>query len=57
MPDIFSFREALDQANNKKHLLLGNGFSIALKPDIFTYGSLYEHADFSDITYAHYCPV
>jgi hypothetical protein len=30
-----------------KHLLLGNGFSIALKPDIFTYGSLYENADFS----------
>lgn len=32
---------------NKRHLLLGNGFSIALKPDIFTYGSLYENADFS----------
>ena len=31
----------------KKHLLLGNGFSIALKPDIFSYGSLYENADFS----------
>ena len=28
-------------------MLLGNGFSIALKPDIFTYGSLYENADFS----------
>ena len=32
-----------------KHLLLGNGFSIALKPDIFTYGSLYENADFSEM--------
>jgi len=31
----------------KQHLLLGNGFSIALKPDIFSYGSLYENADFS----------
>jgi hypothetical protein len=31
----------------KRHLLLGNGFSIALKPDIFSYGSLYENADFS----------
>lgn len=30
-----------------KHLLLGNGFSIALRPDIFTYGSLYDNADFS----------
>ena len=28
-------------------LLLGNGFSIALKPGIFSYGSLYENADFS----------
>ena len=31
----------------KQHLLLGNGFSIALRPDIFSYGSLYENADFS----------
>jgi hypothetical protein len=37
---------SLDHAK-KRHLLLGNGFSIALKPDIFTYGSLYENADFS----------
>jgi hypothetical protein len=34
-------------AAKKKHLLLGNGFSISLKPDIFSYGSLYENADFS----------
>ena len=47
-----TFQQALAQADDKKHLLLGNGFSIALKPDIFTYGSLYEHADFSDIPYA-----
>jgi len=31
-----------------KYLLLGNGFSIALRPDIFTYGSLYENADFAN---------
>jgi hypothetical protein len=29
------------------HLLLGNGFSIALRRDIFSYGSLFENADFS----------
>lgn len=29
------------------HLLLGNGFSIALKPDIFSYSSLFDKADFS----------
>ena len=28
----------------KRHLLLGNGFSIACKPDIFSYGSLFEEA-------------
>jgi hypothetical protein len=32
---------------SKRHLLLGNGFSIALKPDIFSYGTLYENTDFS----------
>lgn len=29
----------------KKQLLLGNEFSIAVKPDKFTYGSLYENAN------------
>lgn len=28
----------------RKHLLLGNGFSIACKPDIFAYGSLFDEA-------------
>ena len=31
----------------KRHLLLGNGFSIACRQDIFTYGSLFDQADFS----------
>ena len=50
MVDVISFGEALYRANTskRKHLILGNGFSIALRPDIFTYGSLYENADFSD---------
>lgn len=38
--------ETIDGAKNK-HLLLGNGFSISLKPDIFSYGSLFENANFS----------
>ncbi len=37
----------LINGSRNKHLLLGNGFSIALKPDIFSYGSLFENADFS----------
>jgi len=46
---IVSFEDAMQAVAkaSKKQLLLGNGFSIALKPDIFSYGSLYENADFS----------
>lgn len=52
-PKLLSFQEALDRSGGgKRHLLLGNGFSIALKPDIFNYGALYDHADFSAIPYA-----
>ncbi len=32
---------------SKRHLLLGNGFSIACRADIFHYGSLFDQADFS----------
>ncbi|MBR3371928.1 MAG: DUF4917 family protein [Rhodobacteraceae bacterium] len=43
---LLSFEQAFRKAENycKKHLLLGNGFSIACKPDIFDYGSLFEEA-------------
>src|SRR5882757_2035948 len=43
---FLAFNQALQQGNSygKKHLLLGNGFSIACKPDIFAYGSLFEEA-------------
>lgn len=43
---LLDFQEALEKADayGKKHLLLGNGFSIACKPDIFAYGSLFEEA-------------
>lgn len=49
MVDVVSFASAMKslEGAKKRHLLLGNGFSIALRPDIFTYGSLYENADFS----------
>jgi len=44
--NVLDFQQALKKADTygKKHLLLGNGFSIACKPDIFTYGSLFEEA-------------
>ena len=43
---LISFDAALRVAERygKKHLLLGNGFSISCKPDIFAYGSLFEEA-------------
>ncbi len=43
------FQEAIEDSTQftKRHLLLGNGFSIALRPDIFHYGSLFQRADFS----------
>ena len=49
MVDVISFAQALEAAPAKKHLLLGNGFSIALRPDIFSYESLFKRADFKDV--------
>ena len=49
MSAILSFDDAIEHSVRfkKRHLLLGNGFSIACRPEIFTYGSLFEQADFS----------
>lgn len=46
---MITFDEAIEASTvySKRHLLLGNGFSIALRPDIFHYGSLFLKADFS----------
>jgi hypothetical protein len=46
---VIPFRKALQQSEgyNTKHLLLGNGFSIACDSTIFTYDSLYTEANFS----------
>lgn len=49
---MMTFAEALEDAQryNKRHLLLGNGFSIACRPNIFLYGRLYENADFGKLS-------
>lgn len=48
MPQILNFADALAASSEgKRHLLLGNGYSIALFPDRFHYRSLLEEADFS----------
>lgn len=45
---LITFADALAQTDNlKRHILLGNGFSIALFPDRFTYGSLLGSVDFT----------
>ena len=45
---VITFAEAFERsADGKRHLLLGNGFSIALFPGRFRYGSLLAEADFS----------
>lgn len=48
MPKILTFDQALDMsaAHTKRHVLLGNGFSIACRSDIFLYGRLFEQANF-----------
>jgi hypothetical protein len=49
---ILTFQQALADSENQtnRHVLLGNGFSIACRPDIFLYGKLYEQADFSKLS-------
>jgi len=51
MPKIISFADAITDSEqySKRHLLLGNGFSIGCRADIFHYASLYGEADFSAI--------
>jgi hypothetical protein len=49
---LLTFTEALRDSdrNSRRHVLLGNGFSIACRPHIFAYGKLFEQADFSKIS-------
>ena len=47
---VLTFSAALkdsERHHKKRHVLLGNGFSIACRPDIFVYRKLFEQADFS----------
>ncbi|HEU4819494.1 DUF4917 family protein, partial [Janthinobacterium sp.] len=47
-----TFEDALNDSRNckKRHLLLGNGFSIACRPGIFIYKRLFEQADFRQLS-------
>lgn len=48
---LMTFADAIADSEqfSKRHLLLGNGFSIACRADIFHYGSLFGQADFSNV--------
>jgi hypothetical protein len=49
---LISFHDAIAESEKFKtrHVLLGNGFSIACRPEIFVYGKLFEQADFSTLS-------
>lgn len=47
---FINFDDALAEAGGKRHLLLGNGFSIACKSDIFSYKALFDLADFQKVS-------
>lgn len=40
MPKLLSFNQAISKSEiySNRHAMLGNGFSIACRPDIFVYG-------------------
>lgn len=45
-----SFDQAIELADGRRHVLLGNGFSMACRSDIFSYNALFDRADFSTLT-------
>lgn len=49
---MLTFQQAIDESQqyNKRHALLGNGFSISCRPDIFVYGRLFERANFRGLS-------
>lgn len=50
--EVHTFDECIEKADNargNKHLLLGNGFSVALFPQIFNYNKLAEQIDHEEI--------
>jgi hypothetical protein len=50
--DVYSFEAALkaSEGYGLRHILLGNGFSIACRPRIFVYSKLFDRADFSKLS-------
>ena len=52
---IISFQQALNETKGiKRHLLTGNGFGISLFPNKFSYRSLLEESNFSQLPEARH---
>lgn len=51
---LLTFEQAIENSSHatSRHLLLGNGFSIACRPNIFLYKKLFEQADFTKLSKA-----
>jgi hypothetical protein len=49
---LLTFRQAISDSEKfkKRHLLLGNGFSISCRPNIFLYKNLFEQANFTKLS-------
>lgn len=44
-PELLDFSDAITQCNKPPHALLGNGFSVACRPNLFNYSRLLDQAD------------
>ncbi|PIE24047.1 MAG: DUF4917 domain-containing protein [Planctomycetota bacterium] len=57
MTKVVNFKQALEESGHRKrHLLLGNGFSMACNKEVFAYSQLLKNADFDGLSpNAHKC--
>ena len=42
MENVLTFQQCIEQSSDTRHLILGNGFSMDIFPDIFNYRKLAE---------------
>lgn len=47
-PELLDFNDAIGQCTKAPHALLGNGFSVACRPNLFNYSRLLDQANLTD---------
>ena len=47
-PELLDFNDAIKKCNKAPHALLGNGFSVACRPNLFNYSRLLDQANLTD---------